>query len=67
MYYPLVLDFDQQREKIQKKMTKMPSKGRSGNRPSQDRTDTRDTREYIYGLVKISIYITIFFKNWIKF
>ena len=25
----------------------MPSKRRSGNRPSQDRTDTRDTRETI--------------------
>ena len=31
--------------------TKMPSKRRSGNRPSQDRTDTRDTRE------TISVYI----------
>ena len=30
-----------------KKMTEMPSKRRSGNRPSQDRTDTRDTRETI--------------------
>ena len=33
-------------------MTEMPSKRRSGNRPTQDRTDTRDTRKtigpYIY-------------------
>ena len=28
-------------------MTEMPSKCRSGNRPSQDRTDTRDSRETI--------------------
>ena len=28
-------------------MTEMPSKRRSGNRPSQDRTDTLDTRETI--------------------
>ena len=29
------------------KMTEMPSKHRSENRPSQDRTDTRDTRKTI--------------------
>ena len=40
-----------QREEIQKKMTEMPSKRRSGICPSQDRTDTQDTRE------TISIYI----------
>ena len=36
-----------QREKIQKKITEMPSKRRFGNRPSQDRTDTRDTRAHL--------------------
>ena len=41
-------------------MTEMPSKRRSGIRPSQDRTDTRDTRKtigpyiYIYTLYKKS-------------
>ena len=53
--------FDQQREEIQKKMTEMPSKRRSGNRPSQDRTGTRDTREtisivYIYNVFRRPVY-----------
>ena len=39
--------FDQQREEIQKKITEVPSKRRSENRPSQGRTDARDTRETI--------------------
>ena len=40
-------------------MTEMPSKRRSGNRPSKDRTDTRDTRETIGLYIYIYIYIYI--------
>ena len=35
----------------------MPSKRRSRNRPSQDRTDTRDTRKTIGPYIYIYIYI----------
>ena len=35
------------RNRSRKKMTEMPSKRRSGNRPSKDRTDKRDTRKTI--------------------
>ena len=39
------------------KMTEMPSKRRSENRPFQDLTDTRDTRETIGLYIYIYIYI----------
>ena len=62
----LLVEVDQQQEEIQKKMTEMLSKRRSRIRPSQDRTDTRDTRETIglfYNCKNIcrNIYIYIYF------